>query len=174
MSIRPKFYISIEIMVCLSSFEAMIIFDVESSEKFGAIRELIAKASNSLNLGDLKWLEKIVIKREKLASTACGHSVAFAHGKTDQVDDIIIILGVSRSGISFGSPDGKPVNFLFLIISPPKKQLEYLMVLSSLARIFHDDACKENIMSDLSVTVVRRKMKRFLKQKRFNFLRRAS
>ena len=147
----------------LSSVEELSVLDIRSESKFDAIRELIQKASSILRMEDLKSLETAVIRREKLQSTACGHNVAFAHGKTDQVDDIVIVLGVSPAGIPFGSPDGKPVHMLFLIVSHPKKQLEYLMVLSSLARIFHDERCKADLFSKLTAADVRVKLRKLLK-----------
>ena len=145
-----------------STIEELSVLEILSETKFKAIKELIRKASSILKLRDLKDLEDIVIKREKLQSTACGHNVAFAHGKTHQVGDIVIVLGVSRKGIPFGAPDGKPVNMLFLIVSNPDKQLEYLMVLSALAKIFHDDRSKSDLFSDMSVPVVQHKLKNML------------
>jgi PTS system nitrogen regulatory IIA component len=149
-------------MAVTSTIQELSVLEILSDTKFKAIKELIHKASNILKLKDLKHLEDIVIKREKLQSTACGHNVAFAHGKTDQINDIVIVLGVSRKGIPFGAPDGKPVNMLFLIVSNPEKQLEYLMVLSALAKIFHDNSCKSDLFSDMSVSVVQHKLKNLL------------
>jgi PTS system nitrogen regulatory IIA component len=150
------------IMGVTTTIDELSVLEILSETKFKAIKELIKKASSILKLKDLKSLEDIVIKREKLQSTACGHNVAFAHGKTHQVSDIVIVLGVSRKGIPFGAPDGRPVNMLFLIVSNPDKQLEYLMVLSSLAKIFHDQRCKSDLFSDMSAPVVQHKLKNML------------
>jgi len=152
-------------MRVLSAVGELSVLDIGSEDKFDAIRELIRNASSILEMKDLASVERAVIRREKLQSTACGHNVAFAHGKTEEVEDIVIVLGISRKGIEFGSPDGKPVNMLFLIVSHPNKQLEYLMVLSSLARIFHDESCKQDLFEDLSAPAVQRKLRKLLRER---------
>jgi len=112
---------------------------LESESKFDAIKELIDKATPLAKVRNRRGLEKAVIERERMQSTACGHGIAFAHGKTTDVRNVIAVLGVSRKGILFDSPDGRPVHLLFVIASSPECQLDYLMILSSLARVCYDE-----------------------------------
>jgi PTS system nitrogen regulatory IIA component len=118
-------------------YSSVNVYTLDSVDKFEAIEELIGKAPVFSTVPNQRELVEAVIERENLQTTACGHGIAFAHGKTDQVKQVTPVLGVSRDGIKFNSPDGRPVHFLFIIASPRADQLEYLTVLSSIARICH-------------------------------------
>jgi PTS system nitrogen regulatory IIA component len=150
-------------MSSCSCFKVGAIQALDSKDKFAAIRELIQKAPVFTEISNLKALEDAVIMRENLLSTACGHGIAFAHGKTEQVREVLTVLGISREGIDFSTPDGKPVNLLFLIASPPNSQTEYLSVLSCLARIFHDQGLINEVLKALSFREIEKKISGMLK-----------
>ena len=101
-----------------------VVFRLDSLEKFAAIRELIHKAPVFQEIANLPQFEDSVISREKLQSTGFGHGVAAAHGRSENLSRVLIGLGVSLSGIPFGSPDGEPVKLLFLIASPAHTTLD--------------------------------------------------
>ena len=135
-------------MTTCDCFKSGAVRRLVSKAKFDAIRELIRKSPAFRKVENLEKLEEAVVQREQIQSTACGHGIAFAHAKTDQVSNIVVVLGVSRTGIDFGTPDGNPVNLLFIIASPLDTPLEYLMTLSALARIFYDGCfTKEDLKS---------------------------
>jgi PTS system nitrogen regulatory IIA component len=113
---------------------------LESKEKFSAIRELLKKAPIISDFRDACLIEEAAIEREKVYTTGIGRGVAVAHGKTPCVEDTIILLGISREGIDFQSMDGEPVHLLFLIANPPEKCEEYLLALSTLARLMRKRA----------------------------------
>lgn len=131
-----------------------------SNNKYEAIKELISKVSVFENVKNLKKLEKAVICREKLQSTGIGQGVAIAHGKTKVVKKVIVVLGVSKNGINYDSPDGKPVNFLFLIVNPPEEHNDYLSAISAIARIISNNSFRDEI---LSINCPREIEKRFSK-----------
>jgi PTS system nitrogen regulatory IIA component len=127
--------------------------EIASTDKFSAIGELIRKAPALAQVADREEFERCVITREKVRSTGLGRGVAVAHGKTCLVDHVILTLGISRSGIPFESPDGAPVNLLFLIASPPERQVEYLVALSTIARLFRG-ALRQRVLETGSIEVV--------------------
>jgi len=147
-----------------SHFGAGAVLSLESDSKTDAIKELIRKASTFTGIGNIANLEEAVIARENLQSTACGHGIAFAHGKTKQIRDIAIGLGISKKGIRFSTPDGIPIHLLFVIASPPSEHIDYLMVLSSLARICYDKCFVKEVVEDLSLAEVERKFSQKLKE----------
>ena len=146
-----------------SHFKAGAVLSLESDSKTDAIKELIRKASAFTGIGNIAQLEEAVIARENLQSTACGHGIAFAHGKTKQISDIAIMLGISKKGIRFSTPDGVPIHLLFVIASPPSEHIHYLMVLSSLARICYDKCFIKEVVEDLSLAEVAKKFSQKLK-----------
>ena len=133
---------------------------LKSNNKYEAIKELISKVSVFEKVKNIKKLEQAVICREKLQSTGIGLGVAIAHGKTKVVKKTMVVLGVSKNGIDYDSPDGKPVNFLFLIANPPGDYNDYLFAISSIARIISSNSFRNEI---LSINCPREIEKRFYK-----------
>lgn len=109
-----------------------VLHEIKSLNKFDAISELINHAPVFKSIAKLKDFENAVIAREKIQTTGFGHGIAVAHGKTTDVDDLEIALGISHEGLEFESMDGEPVHLLFIIANHPDHQVEYLKVLSTL------------------------------------------
>jgi PTS system nitrogen regulatory IIA component len=127
-------------------FQSGNVHSIAATEKYGAIAELIRKAGALAEVRDLGSFHECVVSREKDGSTGLGRGIAVAHGKTPHVDRVIVTLGISRDGIDFGAPDGKPVHLLFLVASPPERCSEYLMALSTIARLCRSREIKERLL----------------------------
>jgi nitrogen PTS system EIIA component len=123
-----------------------VVCDLESTDKFQAIHELISNAPVFRDIDGLDHLEHAVVQRERAQSTGLGSGVAVAHGKCPAVDTVVIALGVSRKGIEFEAMDGDPVHFLFLVANPPGSQLEYLLALSVLVRVIRNEQLRGELM----------------------------
>ena len=123
-----------------------VICDLDSTEKFTAIHELLIKAPVFHGVDDLDHLEQAVFNREQVQSTGLGHGVAVAHGKCTALGNIVVALGISHKGIDFDSVDGEPVRFLFVVANPPGMQLEYLLALSVLVRVIRDGRFREELL----------------------------
>ncbi len=83
---------------------------------------------------DRKYLLQILEAREALASTGIGDGIAIPHVRNPIVLDIprpIITLSFLERGIEFGALDGRPVDTLFMMISPTVNS--HLDLLSRLA-----------------------------------------
>ena len=138
--------------------------ELKANTKIEAIRELIRKAPPFSHIVDRKELERVVLQRESAGFTACGHGVAFSHGSTVMVSGVTAVLGVSRGGIDYDAPDGKSVHLLFIIASPPESRLNYLVALSTLARICYDSHLLRDILKVASVEKIEHKLKVYVKQ----------
>jgi len=102
-----------------------------------AIRELVellAKAGG-LRQGDVESMTAAILKREALGSTAIGKGVAIPHAKAPTAQEFVAALGRSTPGIEFASIDGKPVNLVFLLASPPDSQRAHLKALAHISRL---------------------------------------
>lgn len=130
-----------------------------SSEKSRAIHEMIEKLPVFRCVGDTAAFEKDVINRENMQSTGLGRGVAVAHGSCSN-GSVIIGLGVSPGGIEYSAIDKKPVTLLFMIATPPRKEQEYLHVLSALVKLLR----KPDFRSSLLLVPEGQKRECFLKQ----------
>ena len=125
-----------------------VVWDLESTNKYEAIREIIHTApvfTDHATL-DLHGFSQIVVARERLQSTGFGHGVAVAHGRTDQVDEPTIALGISHRGIEYDAYDGKPVHLLFIVANHPDHQMDYLQILSTLVVMVRDELFRQEIL----------------------------
>ena len=131
---------------------------LESRNKFEAIRELIHRVPLLSHQTNHEEIEEATIRREKIYSTGLGRGIAIAHGKTEGLKELIIVLGVSKQGINFNAVDGKPVHLLFLIVNPPAKNTQYLIALSTLARILRDEALRAFLLSEINPSIVEQRI----------------
>lgn len=135
-------------MNTLNCFQSgTVVPDLASPDKYQAIEELIRRAPVFSRLPDRRGFEESVLDRERLQSTGLGHGVAVAHGRASGVERVLIALGLSRTGIPFDSPDGEPVQLLFVIASPPSLSLEYLHALSTLVRCVRHRSLRESLFA---------------------------
>lgn len=137
-----------------------VIWDLDSSNKYDAIREIIHKAPvfrrhESLELDEFA---SIVIERERLQSTGFGHGVAVAHGRTRQVNEPTIALGISHAGLDYDAVDGEPVHLLFIIANHPERSMDYLQILSTLITMVRDELFRREILSCHRATDAQQKL----------------
>jgi mannitol/fructose-specific phosphotransferase system IIA component (Ntr-type) len=74
------------------------------------------------------------MEREKLAGTGIGEGVALPHCRTGIVDEVIIAAGILDEPVEWESLDEKPVDIIFLIITPdsqPDAHLKVIKILSA-------------------------------------------
>ncbi len=87
---------------------------------------------------------KEVIQREKIQSTGIGNGIAIPHIKTELVDQLVCALGIKRDeGITFKSIDGKPVNIIFLFLSPGRVTGDHLKLLSEISYVMRGEGNQE-------------------------------
>jgi len=82
------------------------------------IDELLAVAERSGKIKDLAAAREAVLEREGRMSTGMHSGVALPHGKTDAVEDLVAVLGVSEHGVDFQALDGLECRIFALTLSP--------------------------------------------------------
>ncbi|MCM8817953.1 MAG: PTS sugar transporter subunit IIA [Candidatus Omnitrophica bacterium] len=125
--------------------EDSIIINLKSRDKKGSLKALIDLLEKN---GYLKEGEKIletVMEREKLGSTGIGQGIAIPHAKTEQINDIVCALGISKNGVDFDSLDGEPVYIIFLVLAPTKSIGEHLKTLAKIARLLKDKTFRTSL-----------------------------
>lgn len=126
-----------------------VIWDLQSTDKFDAIREVVFGTTVFSGHPDLdvELFAERVLEREKLQSTGLGHGVAVAHGRTDQVLQPQIALGVSREGIDFDAFDSQPVHLIFVVANHPDDRVDYLHILSTLVEMVRDGMFRRELLN---------------------------
>ncbi len=137
-----------------------VVWDLQSVDKFDAIRETIRRTTifRTIPNLDLQEFTTSVVQREKEQSTGFGRGIAIAHGRTVQVPTSEVALGVSRTGLEYDSFDGLPVHLLFIVASHPDRQIDYLRILSSLATLARNEIFRKDLLSCLCQEEVQTKV----------------
>ena len=118
--------------------DACVAVDVLADNKKEALIKAVDLLSKNGKVADKQKLLGDILNRESMSSTGIGHGVAFPHARSEEVSrTMFAVLRLSR-GIDFKAEDGKPVDIIFIIASPPNETSVNLQVLSKLARLFHD------------------------------------
>ena len=111
---------------------------LESTDKEGALKELVNVLFQVRNIGDQKAVVKALVEREELGSTGIGQGIAIPHGKTEKVDEIIAVMGISHKGVNFDALDGEPVFIFFLLVTPKDTSGPHLKALAQISRLLRD------------------------------------
>ncbi|MFP4511115.1 MAG: PTS sugar transporter subunit IIA [Spirochaetaceae bacterium] len=125
-----------------------IAWHIDCPDKFEAIRRIVhqSRVFEEIDGLDPDEFADIVIAREKIQSTALGHGVAVAHGRSVKVRHPLVALGISHDGIAFDAPDGAPVHLIFVVANHPSQQVDYLAILSTLARLVHNSGFRNALL----------------------------
>ena len=89
-----------------------------SKTKASVLRDLVALAEKTGNLGDPKALRASLEEREALCSTAVPGGFALPHPRSHEpylFETSFIVVGRPAQEIHFGAPDGQPTHLFFLI-----------------------------------------------------------
>lgn len=110
--------------------------------------ELVSILEQSGKVGNRTKLLTDFINRERKASTATGHGIAFPHIRTYQARELVIGMGRSRAGYEFDAPDGEPVHLFFVMAAPSYgDETLYLRVFKALAEVLRFDYFRERLLS---------------------------
>ncbi len=115
--------------------------------KEDVLSELVRVFADSGEIADPEAALEGVMERERTMSTGLGEGFAFPHARTDVVDSIKVSVGVIKEGVDFNALDEKPVQILFLVLSPKNAAGPHLQVLSSISRILSDPETKEKLIN---------------------------
>lgn len=86
-----------------------------------------------------------LIEREQLGSTGFGHGVAIPHTKIDGLKQIYGLFARLGEPVEYKAIDGKPVDLVFLLLSPPGVGAEHLKALAAISRVTRDAATLERL-----------------------------
>jgi PTS system nitrogen regulatory IIA component len=114
-------------------------FDAISSRLSGGnkkslLQQLASLASQQLGI-DAAEILTTVTEREQLGSTGFGQGVGIPHGKVEGLNRIYCMFARLSEPIEYKAIDGRPVDLLFLLLSPPDAGAEHLKALAAISRV---------------------------------------
>jgi PTS system nitrogen regulatory IIA component len=114
-----------------------VLLDSESTSKKRVFERVGLLFENTQNIARNLVFDSL-FAREKLGSTGLGQGVAIPHGRVKGLRDAVAAFVKMQNPIPFDSPDGLPVNFIFVLLVPERATDLHLQILGELAQMFSD------------------------------------
>ena len=102
--------------------------------KRSLLQQLANLAAQRLAL-DASAILASLSEREQLGSTGFGQGVAIPHGKIEGLTRIYCLFARLAEPVDFKAIDGKPVDLVFLLLSPPDAGADHLKALAAVSRV---------------------------------------
>lgn len=121
--------------------EENIVIGLSAQTMEDAIEQLtdVLLTSHDLPPEDKEPLLRSILEREAEVSTCLGGGLAVPHGILPRGSKMLGVMGLSRKGLPFPTPDGEPVRCVVLLATPDNERDRHLQVLAALARTFGGD-----------------------------------
>ncbi|TYT75880.1 PTS sugar transporter subunit IIA [Desulfobotulus mexicanus] len=130
-----------------------ILTDLQAKDKPAVLEELLASLSQT-SAPPKEVLMQVLLEREMLGSTGIGDGIAIPHGKLDSLEDILLIFGKSRRGVSFDAMDNRPVHLFFVILTPGAATGLHLKILARISRLLREPSVKNRLRQASSPEMV--------------------
>ena len=114
-----------------------------AKDKKSAIAEMVQILADAHELKDANVLLTSVLEREATRTTGIGNGLAIPHGKCAGVDHLVIAIGKPETPINFDSIDGRPVNLIVMLASPPDQTGPHIQALARISRLMTVDTFRQ-------------------------------
>ena len=128
-----------------------IFYDVEGETPEEVYKNICAVMPVPSNC-DRSEIARELVERESILSTAVGNGIAIPHPRKPLVKEIYderVIVCFPKNPLSMNAPDEKKVFVMFILLT--KSTQSHLQVLSSLAKLIHNDNFKKILESKPSM-----------------------
>ena len=98
--------------------EDTILFPIHASIMEDAIQEQLDHLQNLDTLTGTEILFSIIKSHEENLPSAAGRGIAYPHATSKEVEELVCVLGISKPGVDFNSPDGQLCHLILLTLSP--------------------------------------------------------
>ena len=94
-------------------------------------------------------LEQLYANEDTLGSKM-EQGIALPHIATDRVEDVICAVGTAPRGVPFGTLDGKPANFVVLLLVPKKNYESEVSAIAGIQDLLEDKGLVEKLLKCIS------------------------
>ena len=118
--------------------EETIILPILSSTQGDAIKELLIHLQKIEILSSTIKLFFNITNNETTVPCAVGRGIAYPHSTSKEVEKLTCVLGISKTGIDFNSPDGQLCHIILLTLSPDVDPCEHRKFITRFRTMFDD------------------------------------
>src|SRR5438094_581105 len=119
---------------------------LQATNKTEAIAELVQLLADNNEIVEPKKVLDAVLEREATRTTGIGNGLAIPHGKCTGTKDLVMAIGKPATPIDFQAIDGRPVNIIWMLSSPPDKTSPHIHALARISRLMTIDKFRLALM----------------------------
>lgn len=117
---------------------------LHADNKAALIDELARRAAISLKLNDAD-IRAGLLAREQLGSTGVGHGIAIPHARVEGLTKPFGMFARIEPPVDFGAIDAKPIDLVFLLLTPEESGSSHLATLAAISRRLREPKMAENL-----------------------------
>jgi PTS system nitrogen regulatory IIA component len=107
---------------------------LKAASKAALLQELASRAGLSVGLDSAAVLAALQA-RETLGSTGVGSGIAVPHARIEGVATLVAFFARLERPVAFDAIDGKPVDLVVMLLSPPQGNGQHLAALAQVSRL---------------------------------------
>lgn len=112
---------------------------IKAATKRELLQEIADLASKVADI-DNRTIFDSLLERENLGSTGFGGGTALPHGRFADISQVYGFFIQLNSPLDFEAIDGKPVDLVFVLLSPEGSGADHLTALARISRILKDES----------------------------------
>ena len=118
--------------------------DLSCTDKRTLLEELSELAAKVYDLSAVV-IADVIAEREKLGTTGVGYGIAIPHGKLSNLSRPVGVMAKLDNALDFGSPDGKAVDIVCLLLGPENAGADHLNALACISGLLKNDENRDRI-----------------------------
>jgi len=123
-----------------------ILANVEVKNKKDLLNKVVDLLSYNVDDTQLEEIRKAVFEREAIMSTGVGKGLAIPHGKAKSIDINLAGFALLKTPVDYNSIDDEPVNLVFLLVGPDKKNNLHIKLLSRISRLMNSSDFRNRLV----------------------------
>lgn len=124
----------------------LILPNLTSDSKSGVLMELMSPVGKLNTELDTGQAVRVLLDRERLGTTGIGDGIAIPHGKLENLEKVIVVVGRSHEGVDYEALDHEPCSIFFLVLAPEQAAGMHLRILAQISRVLKDEAFRKRFM----------------------------
>jgi len=118
-------------------------------DKRQVLKQLSTEAAQATGLPEREIFSALV-EREAMGCTGMGNGICIPHGRFESLSRVFGLFARLKSPIDFGAEDEKPVDLVFLLLTPQNATTEHMKALASVSRALRGKTAGEKLRAAAS------------------------
>ena len=121
-----------------------VLASAKATGKNALLAELASRASGLFNVDERKLFDRL-LERERLGSTGIGGGIAIPHGRLASMVKPLGLFARMANPVDFDAIDERPVDIVFLLVTPEGAGADHLKALARVSRLLRDRSLVEKL-----------------------------